>query len=160
MDSQTVKKVVVLGGGSAGFMAAIALKAKVPGLDVLVIRSRDIGIIGVGEGSSFPLTRFLHQYINVGQKKFFDVARPTWKLGLKFIWGPRPHFFYTFGPGLENKFETLPKPLGYYGWQDDDGVNHFDALSAMMSQDRAFPRGPDGRPVFHNYVAYHFENER
>jgi tryptophan halogenase len=94
-----VKSVIVLGGGSAGFMAAIALRAKLPHLDVRVIRSKDIGIIGVGEGSSFPLTRFLHQYINVGQKKFFQVANPTWKLGLKFLWGPRPFFNYTFGPG-------------------------------------------------------------
>ena len=64
--SGLVNKVIVLGGGSAGFMAAIALKAKLPGLDVLVIRSKDIGIIGVGEGSTVTLTKFLHEYLKIG----------------------------------------------------------------------------------------------
>src|SRR3954463_11151850 len=109
-----VNKVVVLGGGSAGFMAAIALKAKLPALDVLVIRSKDIGIIGVGEGSTVALTRYLHDYIKVGLKRFHEVAQPTWKMGLNFIWGPRPYFHYTFGAGMEARFPELPKNKGYY----------------------------------------------
>src|SRR5258705_11971762 len=97
----TVDRVHVLGGGSAGFMAAIALKKKLPALSVRVIRSKEIGVIGVGEGSTPPMTRFLHDYIGVGEKKFFQTARPSWKLGLKFIWGQRPWFHYTFGQHLE-----------------------------------------------------------
>jgi glycine/D-amino acid oxidase-like deaminating enzyme len=84
-----VKKIIVLGGGSAGFMAAMALRKRLPMVDVLVIRSRDIGIIGVGEGSTVALTRFLHDYVKVGMKRFHEVAQPTWKLGLHFLWGPR-----------------------------------------------------------------------
>src|SRR3954463_12059083 len=110
-----VRKVIVLGGGSAGFMAAVALKAKgPPGLDVLVIRSKEIGIIGVGEGSTVALTRFLHEYLKVGLKRFHEVAQPTWKLGLDFIWGPRKSFHYPFGPGMEAKYEDLPKAKGFY----------------------------------------------
>src|SRR5215210_8326561 len=95
-----VKKVIVLGGGSAGLMAAAALKVKIPSLAVVVIRSKDIGIIGVGEGSTLVLTKFLHEYLRVGWRRFMEVAQPTWKLGLKFIWGPRPYFHYTFGQGM------------------------------------------------------------
>jgi len=80
-----INKVIVLGGGSAGFMAASALKMKLPGLLVSVIRSKDIGIIGVGEGSTPVLSRFLHAYLRVGWRKFIDIANPSWKLGLKFI---------------------------------------------------------------------------
>jgi len=47
-----VRKVIVLGGGSAGFSSAITLKQKLRDVAVSVIRSKDIGIIGVGEGSN------------------------------------------------------------------------------------------------------------
>ena len=70
-----ISKVIVLGGGSAGFMAALALKLKVPHLDVRVIHSSDLGIIGVGEGSTVALTRFLHDYLRLSPVKFFEVAR-------------------------------------------------------------------------------------
>src|SRR5689334_15909026 len=104
-----IQKVIVLGGGSAGFMAAIALKAKLPKLAVHVIRSKDIGIIGVGEGSTVGLTNFLHRWLGVDLKQFFALARPTWKLGLKFIWGPRPHFYYPFEATLDRRGTGLPK---------------------------------------------------
>ena len=152
-----INKAVVLGGGSAGFMAAMALKAKLPHLKVLVIRSKDIGIIGVGEGSTYPLTRFLHQYIGVGPRKFFEIAQPTWKLGLKFLWGKRPSFHYTFGPGLESRVPTLPRNLGFYC---EEGMDYYDPISAMMTHDRVFPRGSSGGPAMHNFIAYHFENEK
>src|SRR5215213_7615952 len=112
-DSVPVNHVLVLGGGSAGFLAALALKVKLPSLRVTVVRSKDIGIIGVGEGSTVPLTKFLPEYLAVGKKKFHETARPTWKLGLKFIqWGPRPFFFYTFGAAQPDarSVPALPRP--------------------------------------------------
>ena len=48
MSPGPVGNVLVLGGGSAGFMAALALKARLPTLRVTVVRSKDLGIIGVG----------------------------------------------------------------------------------------------------------------
>jgi tryptophan halogenase len=152
-----LRKVIVLGGGSAGFMAAIALRTKIPALDVLVIRSKDIGIIGVGEGSTIALTRFLHDYLRIGPKRFHEVARPTWKAGLRFLWGPRPYFNYTFGPGMEAQYPDLPKAMGYYC---DADVEYSDLYSALMTQDRIFERGPNGAPRFHDAFSYHFENER
>ena len=152
-----VQKVIVLGGGSAGFMAALALKVKLPALQVLVIRSKEIAIIGVGEGSTGTLTDFLHNYLSVGRKKFYEVASPTWKLGLKFLWGPRPYFNYTFGPGLETRSDpNQAKPNGFYC---DDGIEYTDPFSAMMTHDRVFARA-NNLPVPHVHIAYHFENEK
>ena len=91
-----IRKVVILGGGSAGFLAAMALKVKLPQLQVDLIHSKDLGIIGVGEGSTLALTDFLHKYFGISVRKFFATAQPTWKLGLRFLWGPRPHFHYAF----------------------------------------------------------------
>jgi tryptophan 7-halogenase len=158
MTATPVKKVIVLGGGSAGFMAAMALRKRLPMVDVLVIRSRDIGIIGVGEGSTVALTKFLHDYVKVGFKKFHDVAQPTWKMGLNFIWGSRPNFHYTFGPGMDERVPPLPKNKGYYC---DESMEYADPLSAMMTHDRVFERGPGGGGIkFHDSISYHFENER
>ena len=139
MGGGVVNKVIVVGGGSAGFMAAIALKTKLPALAVRVIRSKDIGIIGVGEGSTVPLTKFLHEYLQVGHKKFLEVAQPTWKLGLRFIWGPkqRERFFYTFSQQQPNSMlPELPRPIGYYCWDDPD----YDQDCTLMAQDKAFVR--------------------
>src|SRR5437867_4948504 len=164
MDLRPVNNVLVLGGGSAGFMAALALKVKLPSLRVTVIRSKDIGIIGVGEGSTVPLTSFLHDYLAVGMKKFHETAQPTWKLGLKFIrWGPRPFFFYTFGAQQPDARSVpgLARPVGFYcnDGSDDAGMI-YDKYGAMMSHDHVFERAQGGAPGLHGSVAYHFENEK
>ncbi len=153
-----INKVIVLGGGSAGFMTAMALKAKVRGIEVVVIRAKEIGVIGVGESSTFPLTRYLHQYIGVSLKKFYEIARPTWKLGLKFIWGPRPYFHYPFGPGLESRVDFLRRNIGQYC---DEGIEYATPLTAMMTHDKAFERDPKtGGPILHNFIAYHIDNPK
>jgi tryptophan halogenase len=152
--------VAVLGGGSAGFLAAAALKQKMPGLSVRVIRSKEMGVIGVGEGSTPPMTSFLHEYLKVGAGEFFAVARPTWKLGLKFIWGARPWFNFPFGPHLAAPPSAtgLERPAGFYC---DAEMSDESAESAMMLRDRAAPRGAGGGPALDTRVlAYHFENER
>ena len=156
-----VNKVIVLGGGSAGFMAALAMKVKLPELRVLVVRSPDIGVIGVGEGSTVPLTRFLHGYLSISPAMFFRFAQPTWKLGLRFLWGPRPSFFYTFGPEQPHaRVAPLTRSIGFYSEADEH--HHYDLACELMAHGKAFERGRDGEPAFpaHYAFAYHFENER
>ncbi len=152
-----INRIIVLGGGSAGFMTALALKVKLPAVDVTVIRSKEIGIITVGESSTTALPRFLHSIINVQPKKFYDQVLPTWKMGIKFIWGPRQSFPYSFGPGLDNRIAALPKRLAYYAYGDIDNAEE---QSALMAQDRCFPRTNSGGMDMHQGFAYHIENHR
>lgn len=138
-------------------MAALGLKSKIPSLRLRIIRSREIGIIGVGEGSTGTLTHYLHKFLKVAPKKFHDIAQPTWKLGLRFLWGPRSYFNYTFAPGLETKSDPAQhKPNGYYCEND---INYTDLISALMTEDRVFATS-NGTPVPHSSIAYHFENEK
>jgi tryptophan halogenase len=155
-----VNNVVVLGGGSAGLMASMALKRRLPELSVTVIRSKDIGIIGVGEGSTYAFSGFLHQYLKVSSKAFYLKAEPIWKLGLRFIWGDRPKFNYTFGPGVQERHEPrLAKPLGFY-CDEPASLDDVDLYSALMTEGRVFPLQSDGRPSFNVFAAYHVENEK
>jgi len=139
-------------------MAAIALRCRLPAVQVTVVRSREIGIIGVGEGSTASLSDFLHRYLRIPPKQFFEIAQPTWKLGLKFIWGSRPYFNYTFNPlQLDGKPAGLRRVKAFYC---DDVMEYEDPMSALMTHDRIFERRPAGDPAIHITLAYHFENEK
>jgi len=74
-----IQSVVVLGGGSAGLLAALSLKAYLPKLEFRVIHSREIGIIGVGEGSTADLPNHLHGFLGIDPADFH--ARASLPLG-------------------------------------------------------------------------------
>jgi tryptophan halogenase len=152
-----INRVIVLGGGSAGFLAAITLKTRLPELKVVVIRSKDIGIIGVGEGTTVSVPNFLHGYLRIDPGEFQRLARPTYKLGIKFLWGPRAFFNYTFATQFDHQYRALSRPVGFY-CGDDAGVQFPSANSALMTLDKAFVRLPDGAPGIRNDFAYHIEN--
>src|SRR4051794_15450516 len=79
----TLRNVVVLGAGSAGLMAALTLKRKLPVLEVKVLRSPDIGVIGVGEGTTLAFPRHFFEYLKLKPQQFYEQAEPTWKLGIR-----------------------------------------------------------------------------
>jgi tryptophan halogenase len=86
-----IQTILVLGAGSAGLIAAISLKRKLPGLSVRVVRSPEIGVIGVGEGTTPSFPKHVFEYLGISRKRFYALAEPTWKLGIRFLWGtPRP----------------------------------------------------------------------
>ncbi len=153
----SVRRVVVLGGGSAGFLAAITLKMRMPQLVVTVLRSREIGIIGVGEGTTNYVPEHLHGYLGIPIGDFLADARPTWKLGVRFLWGPRDRFHYPFTTQIDRSEPGLSQRVGYYC---DDDFTFADRTSALMAHGRAFTRLDGGAPLIERNLAYHFENER
>ena len=137
-------------------MAALSLKIKIPGLEVMVIRSKEIGIIGVGEGSAIPFTYFIHQFLGLSIAEFVRAVKASWKLGTYFIWGPRKRFLFPFGRTLSGKLEGMSKANGYYCSSDMENAS---LSAALMAADKIFERGSDGRPILHMDFAYHIENE-
>ena len=82
-----ISTVVVLGAGSAGLMAALTLKRKLPHLVVRVVRSPDIGIIAVGEGTTSVFPRHFFEHLGfrpLGRRPAFRPPpadrRTEWKI--------------------------------------------------------------------------------
>jgi tryptophan halogenase len=150
-----INNVVVLGGGSAGLLAALSLKARLPRLAIRVVYSRQIGIIGVGEGSTADLPNHLHGFLGIDPADFHTRVQPTWKLGVHFQWGPRPAFDYTFTNTLSGTAPGLSRPLGFFAWDHCDSL---DTNSALMHQGNAFLRLSNGAPLVPRNIAYHMEN--
>jgi len=150
-----IRSVLVLGAGSAGLMAALTLKRKLPELAVRVVRSPEIGVIGVGEGTTIAFPKHFFEYLKLKPQQFYAEAEPTWKLGIKFLWGPRPEFYYTFAYEFQQRFPELSRNNGFYFTDDSRCAG---PISAFMSQDKAFPRQQNGAPLFHKSHAFHIEN--
>ncbi|MGV3531307.1 MAG: tryptophan 7-halogenase, partial [Chthoniobacteraceae bacterium] len=153
-----IKTVLVLGSGSAGLIAALSLKRKIPHLAVRIVRSPEIGTIGVGEGTTPNFPRHMFEYLGISRKRFYELAEPTWKIGIRFLWGPRGRFDYTFTQQLDTHWSDLPKPNGFYCEED---FRCADVASALMAHDKAFTRQPDGvAPDIQPWHGFHIENKK
>jgi tryptophan 7-halogenase len=149
------KDVLVLGAGSAGLLAALAIRRQLPQVSVRVLRSPDIGVIGVGESTTPNVPRFLFQYLGLSPRRFHELAQPTWKLGIHFLWGPRPSFEYSYAAQFTIHDARLPRPHAYYCQDDCSGMC---IHSALMSAKRAFARKSDGMPEMDDGHGFHIEN--
>jgi tryptophan halogenase len=152
----TVQSIVVLGGGSAGFMAAITLKRKLPHLKLQAIRSPDIGVIGVGEGTTLAFPKHFFEYLKLKPQLFYEQAEPTRKLGLKFLWGPRKESFCTFSCEFQHRYPERSRNNGFFFNGDCPWAGR---VSTFMAHDHAFPRQSDA-PRFQNHHAFHVENKK
>ncbi|MDV3456947.1 tryptophan halogenase family protein [Sphingomonas sp. HF-S4] len=99
MSEQIVKRVVIAGGGTAGWVAAAALVKQLgPLLDITLVESDEIGTVGVGE-STIPTSRSFHDLLTINEQAFMRATQATFKLGISFEnWGkPGDRYIHSFG---------------------------------------------------------------
>jgi 2-polyprenyl-6-methoxyphenol hydroxylase-like FAD-dependent oxidoreductase len=150
--------VVVVGGGAAGWMAALAFVTGLRGRSVELVESEEIGIVGVGE-ATFPSIREYNRLVGIDEAAFLRATDGAFKLGIEFRdWRERgERYFHTFGD-----FGELVGPYALWGHHQRLNDAALGTLgeqcvpTVMAMQGRfALPEQRDGR-AGHKY-AYHFD---
>ena len=98
-SNKKVQRIVIAGGGSAGWMTAAALsKLLGKNLDICLIESEEIGRIGVGE-ATIPPIRVFNQLLGIDEQEFMRTVQATFKLGIEFThWGALDdNYIHSFG---------------------------------------------------------------
>ncbi|MFT4787249.1 MAG: tryptophan halogenase [Paraglaciecola sp.] len=156
-----IRKVVVAGGGTAGWMTAALISKVLQGqVNVQLIESDAIGIIGVGEATIPPIHTF-NKYLGLDEKEFLRETKATIKLGIKFEnWRVKGESYYhTFGaPGANMGFCSFQH---YWLRAKQAGLQaslwDFD-LNYLCCQQQKFNKINTQNPVFDLQYAYHFDS--
>lgn len=120
----TIKRIVIVGGGTAGWMAAAALsrlKSDNP-VDITLIESEQIGTVGVGEATIPPFVLF-NRMLDIDEQELLSEVKGTFKLGIQFVnWG--------------NRGDSYFHPFGNYGYEIDGVSFHNVWLKYRMAGDQ------------------------
>lgn len=160
---QNIKDIVIVGGGTAGWMTAAAL-SRVLGEDycrIRLIESEQIGTIGVGE-ATIPQISIFNNVLGLDENEFVKATQATFKLGIEFVnWGKIGdeyiHPFSEFGTSIDNvQF--------YHYWQKafNLGVSpdlHHYSLNSVASKKNRFMRATNipNSPLSKIAYAFHFD---
>ena len=164
MNDPKIKNIVILGGGTAGWMTANLLHKKWQhlGIQVTVVESPDIGIIGVGEGST-PLLKVFFDSLDIEESEWMPACNATYKNGISFV-------DWSTVAGYESYFHPFPTSLDFatFGFlykyselrrQGLDLLAHPNRFSllANLTEKRLAPLPAESFP-FHFQYGYHFDS--
>jgi tryptophan 6-halogenase len=156
-------RIIVLGGGTAGWMAACLMAHRWPRqrVSVTVVESPEIGIIGVGEGSTPQMKAFFDE-LGIAEREWMPKCNATYKNGISFHgWSARPgyeRYFHPFHTALDIHtapaffFHTRARRTGRDVWSHPDRF----FVSAKLAEERRAPIARENFPFQIGY-GYHFD---
>src|SRR5215471_172448 len=158
-----LRRIVIIGGGTAGWMSALVLaRAFISrGVDITVLESPVVGIIGVGEGST-PWLRGFFDSLGIEESEWMPACNATYKSGITFAgWSTKPgceRYFHPFASMLDNM--TMPQFVHnvHARLNGADVHAHPDRffISAALARRGLAPRPRHSFP-FDVWYGYHFD---
>jgi tryptophan halogenase len=163
MQASPIETVVIVGGGTAGWMSAVALASVLRGrCKIRLVESDEIGIVGVGE-ATIPMFARFNAVAGIDENAMLRATQGTFKLGIEFVnWGRvGERYMHGFG-GIGQDMGTLRffqfwrkmRALGKAGPLDDYAITR-----AAAYANKFMPAPPDrpNSPLGAIAHAYHFD---
>ena len=161
-QDRLISSIVIVGGGSAGWMTAAALcNALQARCKITLIESEQIGTVGVGEATIPPIRTF-NDMLGIDERDFVRATQGSFKLGIEFVnWGKLGgRYFHPFGPH-GRAFDIVGLHQHWLKAKQEGETASFDEHSMAWALARAgkFMRpSPDPRSVLSTFdYAYHFD---
>lgn len=162
MTDQRIELIVIVGGGSAGWMTAAALSNSLrQGCRITLVESDEIGTVGVGEATIPPIRTF-NEMLGIEERDFVKATQGSFKLGIEFVdWGRLGNrYFHPFGPH-GRAFDIVGLHHYWLKAREAGDSASFDEHSmawAMAKAGRFARPGNDPRNVLSTFdYAYHFD---
>ncbi|MEP3226141.1 MAG: tryptophan halogenase family protein [Parasphingorhabdus sp.] len=160
---QAIKEIIIVGGGTAGWMTAAALAHKLSGTDttITLIESEEIGTVGVGE-ATLPHIRFFNQTLGIDEATLMARTSATFKLGIEFCdWGkigdryihPFGDYGESIGPAAFHHYWARMQASG-----DADSLDDYSYPVRAAEANRFMLPDPDPRSIFSTFsYAFQFD---
>ena len=163
MSGDSIRKIVIVGGGAAGWMTAAALSQFLPAnfTKIELVESEEIGIIGVGE-ATVPTILLFNRRLGINEVEFVRQTQGTFKLGIEFVdWGKLGnrffHGFGDFGPPIDS-VPMYQYWLKLHKAGDMAALAEYSVPSLMAEMNRCAQPHQDHRSPFAAFLyAYQFD---
>ncbi len=163
LNDNNIKNIVIIGGGTAGWMAAAAFARLLihPDIKIHLIESEAIGTVGVGE-ATIPHITYFNKFLGLQEDDFVKKTNATFKLGIEFadwdeIGKSYIHPFGEYGVDMEglnfHHFWLRHKALGHTDSIDDYNLQIMAARAGKFQRPVNIPNSPLSKITY----AFHFD---